>query len=88
MDQVLAGLGAPTIDHVRTIHDRWAELVGDGVAAHAEPAAIEHGRLVVTVDDPAWASQLRWAEADLIRRLDDGVEPGVVTAIATRVRRR
>lgn len=88
MDQVLAGLGAPAVDDVRTIHDRWSDLVGAGVAEHARPASIEHGRLVIAVDDPAWASQLRWAEADLLRRLEGVLGPDVVTSVVTRVRRR
>ena len=65
VDRVLAGLGAPTIDDLQTVHDQWNDLVGAGVADHAQPVSIEHGRLVVSVDDPAWASQLRWAEPDL-----------------------
>ena len=87
IDQVLAGLGAPTVDHIRTVHDRWDELVGTGVADHAQPASIEHGQLVVTVDDPAWASQLRWAEPDLLRRLEAVLGAEVVTSVVTRVRR-
>ena len=87
IDRVLAGLGAPTVDHIRTIHDRWDELVGTGVAVHAQPASIEHGRLLVIVDDPAWASQLRWTEADLVRRLEAVLGAEVVTSVVTRVRR-
>ena len=83
---MLAGLGAPTIDDLQTVHDQWNDLVGAGVADHAQPVSIEHGRLVVSVDDPAWASQLRWAEPDLLRRLEAAVGPDVVTSITTRVR--
>lgn len=53
----------------------WERIVGPEVAAHARAVASEGGTLVVAVDDPAWATQLRWLEADLLRRLaeDTGV---------------
>jgi len=41
----------------------------------------------VTVDDPAWASQLRWTEVDLLRRLEAVLGVDVVTSVVTRVRR-
>lgn len=88
LDQVLAGLGAPSVDAVMTISERWAELVGSEVAPHARPVAVEHGRLTVVVDNPAWASHLRWAEPELVRRLSELVGDGVVQQVTTRVGRR
>jgi predicted nucleic acid-binding Zn ribbon protein len=58
------------------------------MAAHASPVSVERGRLTVSVDDPTWASQLRWSESDVLRRLGELCGPDVVTSIATRVRRR
>ena len=87
LDQVLAGLGAPSVDTVITITERWAELVGTEVAPHARPVAVEHGRLTVVVDNPAWASHFRWAEPELVRRLSELVGTGVVERVATRVAR-
>jgi predicted nucleic acid-binding Zn ribbon protein len=48
---------------------------------------LEDGRLVVEVDDPAWATQLRFLEADLVTRLS---EAGglAVTSVDVRVARR
>ncbi|MCU1452141.1 MAG: hypothetical protein JWN46_287 [Acidimicrobiales bacterium] len=85
LDQVLAGLGAPSVDVLMTLHERWSDLVGAEVAEHAQPISIEHGRLLVTVDNAAWASHLRWAEAELLTGFERLLGRGVVTAVRTRV---
>ena len=61
LDQVLAGLGAPSADAVVTVSERWSDLIGAEVAAHVTPVSIEHGRLTMVADSPAWASHVRWA---------------------------
>lgn len=87
LDQVLAGLGVPSADAVVTISERWNDLIGSEVAAHVRPMAVDHGRLTMVADSPAWASHVRWAEADLLRRLGALIGPGVITAIAIRTAR-
>ena len=87
VDQVLAGLGAPSVDTIVLVHERWAEIVGDELVAHAQPLAIEGGRLRIGVDSPAWASHFRWAEAEILARLERLLGAGTVTAITARVAR-
>jgi len=48
---------------------------------------LRHGVLVVVVDDPAWATQLRWLESDLLARLATIAGEGTITQIQVRVRR-
>jgi len=50
---------------------RWAEIVGEAIAAHARPTSLEAGTLVVAVDDTAWASQIRWLEQRILDQLAD-----------------
>ena len=50
---------------------RWEEVVGAEVAAHAEPRSLRDGVLVIAVDQPAWATQLRFLGADLLARVRD-----------------
>ena len=88
LDQVLAGLGAPSVDVVVTVAARWPDLVGSEVAPHARPVSIENRRLTVSVDGPAWASHFRWSEAELLARLAALVGDGVVERVVTRVGRR
>jgi predicted nucleic acid-binding Zn ribbon protein len=50
---------------------RWEQVVGTEVAAHAEPRSLRDGVLVIAVDQPAWATQLRFLGADLLARVRD-----------------
>ena len=45
--------------------DRWEEVAGAEVAAHATPVRIAGGVLVVRVEDPGWATQLQYLRASL-----------------------
>lgn len=65
----------------RTLLERWTELVGDNLASHIRPFSIDAKTLVIAVDDPAWASQLKWLETDLLRRLGEAIGEGVVTQL-------
>jgi predicted nucleic acid-binding Zn ribbon protein len=51
------------------VFGRWAEAVGDAVAAHVKPIKLAGTKLIVEVDDPAWATQLRFLETALKQRL-------------------
>ena len=86
LDRVVSALGGPTAGALTAIFARWPEVVGDRVAAHARPLSIDDGRLVVGVEEPGWATQLRYLEADLLRRLADVAGEGVVRRIDVRVR--
>jgi predicted nucleic acid-binding Zn ribbon protein len=37
----------------------WTEIVGEAMAEHVRPLRIDRSALVVTVDHPAWATQVR-----------------------------
>jgi predicted nucleic acid-binding Zn ribbon protein len=66
----------------------WADVVGESVAAHAKPVAVRNGALVVEVDDPAWATQLRWLGDDLLARLAERIGSPVADRVEIRVQRR
>jgi predicted nucleic acid-binding Zn ribbon protein len=85
VEHVLRHLGAPPPDALATVFGAWPRLVGPRIAEHAEPVAVRDGTLVVRAQDPAWASQLRWLERELVERLADALGGGVVTAIEVRV---
>jgi predicted nucleic acid-binding Zn ribbon protein len=86
LDRVAASLGGPRAATWSGVFSSWADLVGPSVAAHARPRRLEATVLHVAVDDPAWATQLRWLEGDLLRRLTEVLGEGAVTAIEVRVR--
>lgn len=68
------------------VFGRWTDAVGDAVAAHVQPVKLDGDRLVVEVDDPAWATQLKFLEATLRERLEQ-VAGARVSRFEIRVRR-
>lgn len=86
LGRVTSSLGMPSAGALGAVFGRWASLVGEQVAEHAKPARLRHGTLTVDVDDPVWATQLRWLEHDLVARLAEAVGAGVVERIDVRVR--
>ncbi len=67
----LRGGGAAAGDarSMGSLFNRWADAVGEVVADHARPIKLDGGRLLVEVDEPGWATQLRFLERDVIDRL-------------------
>lgn len=84
LDAVVRSLHGPDRRQVGGLFGRWDEIVGPQVAAHARPVRLDRGVLVVEVDDPAWATQLRLLSGRLRERLaaDAGV---MVTELQVRV---
>jgi predicted nucleic acid-binding Zn ribbon protein len=37
----------------------WSEIVGEAMAEHVQPVRMDRSALVVTVDHPAWATQVK-----------------------------
>ena len=82
LDRVASAFGGGTrASTLSTVFATWPSLVGESVAAHCAPRALRDGHLVVAVDEPGWASQLRWLEADLLRRLAEVLGEGQVTRV-------
>ncbi|MEZ5205579.1 MAG: DUF721 domain-containing protein [Acidimicrobiales bacterium] len=69
LDRVVRHLGAPSVQAVTDVFGVWEEAVGAQVAAHAVPKSLRDGVLKVTVDDPAWTTQLRFLEPEILGKL-------------------
>jgi predicted nucleic acid-binding Zn ribbon protein len=85
--EVAADLRLDDPGTVRGVLTGWADAVGEAVAAHARPRILRDGVLLVEVDSPEWATQLRYLEEDILCRLGRKVQPGVVRSIRVVVRR-
>ena len=77
----------PTASTIGGLFGRWNEAVGPAVAAHVQPVKLDGTTLVVEVDDPAWATQLKFLETTLRERLAE-VTGAAVERIEVRVARR
>jgi predicted nucleic acid-binding Zn ribbon protein len=77
---------AQTAKQMGGVFGRWVEAVGEAVAEHVTPLKLDGTRLVVEVDDPAWATQLRFLETTVKQRLRE-ITGAEIETIETRVRR-
>jgi predicted nucleic acid-binding Zn ribbon protein len=48
----------------------WSAVVGPTIAAHAKPAQLRRGVLVVMVDGPEWMHELQYVKRDVCERLN------------------
>ena len=88
LDRLLGTMHAPSVDVLETVFHHWDEVVGQELARHTRPSAIDGDRLVVTADDPTWASEFRWLEKEVVARLAEVTGTDRISTITVRVRRR
>lgn len=65
----------------------WEAIAGADLARHVRPASLRRRELVVEVDDPAWATQVRLLAATLTGRLAEELHDDLVDQVNVRVRR-
>lgn len=88
LDDVLRSLRAPDRRRVAGLFGGWDEVVGPQVALHVQPVRLDSGVLLVEVDDPAWATQMRLLAPRVIERLRESFDIEVERLDVTVVRRR
>ncbi len=88
LDRVTTSLGVPRSSTLAKVFAAWPDLVGESVAANARPRSLRAGTLVVAVEEPAWATQLRFLDADLLARLAEVLGSGEIARIEVTVARR
>lgn len=87
LDGVVRSLRGPSRQAVGGLFGKWRDAVGEQVAEHVRPLKLDGRVLLVEVDDPAWATQVKFLSTMIIERLLDvaGVE---IERIEVRVDRR
>jgi predicted nucleic acid-binding Zn ribbon protein len=72
LDRMLRSMrGGAGRAEVGGVFGRWDEAVGPTVASNVRPVRLEQGTLLVEVEDPAWATQVRFLADEVRRRLLD-----------------
>ena len=69
LDRTLRSMGTPSVAGVEVIFERWAEVVGEAMAERTKPLRIDGDALVVSCDEPAIATHVRFLQAELVERL-------------------
>jgi hypothetical protein len=88
IDRVLGRLGTPPRAGVEAVFERWAEVVGEAMAARTRPVAIDGETLVVACDEPALTTHVRFLEPQLVDRLAELAGGRHVRRVEVRVDRR
>jgi predicted nucleic acid-binding Zn ribbon protein len=79
------GLGEPS--QFDALVAAWSELVGDALAAHTRLRSLRDGVLVIVVDGPEWASQLRYLDRVLLDRIAAELPDAAVQEVRVAVAR-
>ncbi len=87
LEAVTRQLGLQDAKGLGRLFSRWPEIVGTAMAAHVQPLRWDDQALVVSVDHPAWATQVRGLGDALLDRVVE--ETGTVRPgrLEVRVRR-
>ncbi len=78
-------LGGPDPALTTAVFAHWEQLVGPALADHARPVSLRDGVLVVAVDQPAWATQVRFLATQVLGRIAESTGRGEVTELRVRV---
>ena len=65
----------------------WPEIVGEAMAEHVRPVRMDASALVVTVDHPAWATQVRRLGDTVLDRAAEYAGVGRPARLEIRVQR-
>jgi predicted nucleic acid-binding Zn ribbon protein len=68
LDDLSRRLGLEGARGLGRLFSGWEEIVGTAMAEHVRPVRIDRSALVVTVDHPAWATQVRRLGDTLLAR--------------------
>ena len=86
LNELLSELGAPTAHELQSIFQTWEEHAGRLIAAHATPSRLADGVLTVVVDDPIWATEMRFIGPELIDRINKRTGEQTIRRLQIRVR--
>jgi predicted nucleic acid-binding Zn ribbon protein len=67
-----------------SVFGRWAEIVGQDLAAHTRPDSFADSELMVIADSTAWATQVRLLASVLVARLNAELGQGTVRRVKVR----
>lgn len=81
LDRLLVDRGWQVDVAAGSVMGRWNEIVGDAVAAHAQPVSFTGGELTVRADSTAWTTQLRLLSSTLLGNFEQAVGPDVVESL-------
>ena len=71
LDEVMTRLSGASVDATGVIFDRWADIVGAGLAGLSRPIKLHDDVLRVRADDATIGAELRFMERTIIDRVTE-----------------
>lgn len=65
LSEILGGERLERISHLSRLRQRWSDIVGPMLAARSEPVSLDGNGLLIAVDHPAMAQQVRFLQAEI-----------------------
>ncbi len=87
LEAVTRRLGMHDARGLGRLFARWPEIVGAAMAGHVQPIRLDERALVVGVDHPAWATQVRHLGETLLDRVAEETGAARPARLEVRVRR-
>ena len=85
LERLLGNLNAPSVDVLDVIFREWQRIVGPDLAVHTRPIAVDGELLQVSATDPAWATEFRWLESEVVKRLESATGTDRIQRVQVRV---
>jgi len=70
---------------IHNVFHFWARIVGSEVASHARPQVIHGNVLWVEVSDSAWMQQLQFMKYELLKKINEELQPEIIEDIRFRM---
>ena len=87
LERLLGNLNAPSVDVLDVVFRSWDSIVGPDLAEHTRPTAVDGDVLNVAASDPAWATEFRWLESEVVKRLAEATGTDRIQRVQVRVAR-
>ncbi|HVB00578.1 MAG TPA: DUF721 domain-containing protein [Acidimicrobiales bacterium] len=77
------GLGSAAL--LARIINLWPSVVGERMNAHATPSKIDGKELIVSVDHPAWATEIRMQSSRIVSQLESELKSPLINRLKVHV---
>ena len=74
-------------DAMQVVSELWPTLVGRELAPHVRLGSLRNGTMTLEVDDPVWATPLRYLESGIVDTLTQRLGEGVVNRVRIALRK-
>jgi len=63
------------------VMELWDKVVGERIAEHTEPVKIEHGKLVVKAESPAWRNEVQYYQEQIKQEINKELRETIIRKI-------